>query len=110
MPLPPVVQQVLDAFGVSLLQAVTEWGADDEMEVGSDDKDSVLFDPELFNPAVIINPYVRDFAMEEEQVRELGLMEQAKVERVAAFLALEYEDPPTYVCFCCPLHGEHWVN
>ena len=89
-PAPPVVQQALDVFGAGLLQAVVEWGADEAMEVDSDE-DEIFYDPEL---AV---PEVRDFAEEERaQARELGVTEAAKVMRAAADLAPEYDGPPAY--------------
>ena len=57
-PAPPVVQQVLDAFGAGLLQAVVEWGADEATDMDSDE-DEIFYDLELAMPEI------RDFAEEE---------------------------------------------
>ena len=91
-PAPPVVQQALDVFGAGLLQAVAEWGADEEVtEIGLDNDDVIIYNLE---GAVV---EIRDFAEEERaQAQEPGLTEAMEVERAAAFLALEYEDPPAY--------------
>ena len=90
-PAPPVVQQVLDAFGAGLLQVVAEWGTDEVTKIDLDNDDIIIYNPE---GAVV---EIRDFAKEGgARAWEPGVTRQAEVERAAAFLAPEYEDPPAY--------------
>ena len=84
----PVPVQVVDTFGAGLLQAVVEWGVEDGMDSNIEE---VFYDLE---GAVV---EVRDFAEEErQQARELGVTEQAEIERAAADLAPPYDGPPAY--------------
>ena len=90
-PAPPVVQQVLDTFGAGLLQAVAEWGTDEATKINLDDDDFIIYNPE----GTVVE--IRNFAEEERaQAQEPGLTKSAEVERVAAFPAPVYEDPPAY--------------